>query len=212
MYEMSEKMEVSEKQPQNLENELETAFVIAYDLPSENRSFFENGKKKTEFFYKIRNTRVSAITKLHKLGILTTESVILVPKSNEKVIKQAIDHVMKMYEDLNKELSQNGIPTIGMPLIKVIPLNSRQTEDFKEIAQRKISKKLDEVLERLNDVLENLDDVVDEVARRKIKYNMNKQRKELERIQRICEELGIDLSGKFDLVFDFFKEINEKVS
>lgn len=209
---MSEKNENEINEKTQTENELQTAFVVAYDLPSENRSYFENGKKKTEFFYKIRNTRVSAITKLHKLGILTTESVILVPKSNEKAIKQAIDHVMKMYEDLNKELSQNGIPTIGMPLIKVIPLNSRQTEDFKEIAQRKISKKLDEVLERLNDVLEDLDEIVDENQRKKIKYRVNKQRKELERVQRVCEELGIDLSGKFDLVFDFFREISDKVS
>jgi len=209
---LSEKNENEINEKTQTENELQTAFVVAYDLPSENRSYFENGKKKTEFFYKIRNTRVSAITKLHKLGILTTESVILVPKSNEKAIKQAIDHVMKMYEDLNKELSQNGIPTIGMPLIKVIPLNSRQTEDFKEIAQRKISKKLDEVLERLNDVLEDLDEIVDENQRKKIKYRVNKQRKELERVQRVCEELGIDLSGKFDLVFDFFREISDKVS
>jgi len=190
---------------------LETSYIIAYDMPSENRLCYDENNGNREAKMKVRSTRIAAITKLHKLGLLCTESVILVPRMREKDIEKAIEHVNQLYEDLNKWLLQKGYHGIEKPLIKVIPLNAKQTVEFRDIAEKKLAEKLDETINRLSNLLDELDEIVDEHVRRKTKYNLNKQEKEIKRLQEIAKELGIDLEGKFELVFEFFREAKNKL-
>jgi len=208
---MSAKNGFEQKEARYQENDLETSFIIAYDMPSENRIVYDEKNGNREAKMKVRSTRIAAISKLHKLGLLCTESVILVPRMREKDIEKAIEHVNRLYEDLDQWLRQKGYSGIEKPLIKVIPLNSQQTVAFKDIAEKRLAEKLDETIDRLSRLLDELDDIIDENVRRKTKYNLNKQEKEIKRLQEIAKELGIDLEGKFELVFSFFEEAKNKL-
>jgi len=194
---------------ENQENE-KSGFVVAYDLPSENRIDFSAKGIDKEVKDKVRSVRISATIKLHKLGVLSTESVILVPSSNEKYIQTTINEINKMYSDLDNWLRQKGLIGIEQPLIKVIELTKKQVTDYKELAQRKLKQRLDEAIDRLAKLLNEIDQITDSEKRKRLRYNLNKQKKEMERIEQISKELGINLEGEFGLFYNLLNNaINE---
>ncbi|MCS7387155.1 MAG: hypothetical protein NDF55_10600 [archaeon GB-1867-005] len=183
-------------------NEFE-ACVIAYDLPSENRIVIRD----KQVYNKIRTTRILSTYKLHSLGILTTESVILVPKSKLNEVQNAIDTVYKLYNDLNIELEKKYNLSVGEPLIKVIPITRKQHEDFKALAQRKIKERLDKLINKLTELLNEIDEIIESEKIRRIKNNIRKQKREIQRIEQYCKELGIDTNHKFELISELFQEV-----
>jgi len=162
---------------------VEKGAIIAYDLPSENRVEVKDKK----VYNRIRTTRILSTIKLHRLGILTTESVILIPNSTKQKISETVNEVYKLYQALNEDLEKNYNMNIGEPLIKVIPLTQKQQTDFKELAERKIKERLDKTIERLTELLNELETIIEENKKKKIRNNLRKQRKELERIEQFVK-------------------------
>jgi len=182
-------------------------YVLAYDLPSENQSHIKDKDIKMQ----IRNVRVLAIYKLHSLGVLSTESVVLIPKSKEDKISETIEVVNEVYKKLNEDLKNKGLSGLGEPLIRVIKLSQEQMDEFKVLAERKLKEKLDEIIERVVKLINEIDEILEEERRKKILYNVRREKKELEEIQKIAKELGIETNNKFDLVFELYKSVIEKL-
>ncbi|MHC1627452.1 MAG: hypothetical protein ACXQTI_01285 [Candidatus Nezhaarchaeales archaeon] len=181
---------------------VEATKAIVYDLPSENQLVFKDAKTKQ----RVRNVRVLSTILLHRLGVECTQSVILVPKSNVKNIEKTVERVFKLYRDLNKELIENIGVGIDEPLIKVIDLTVKQTEDLKTLAERKLKERLDQAIERIAKLLNELDEIVEEAKRKRLIYNLNKQQKEYERLEKLASEIGLETNNKFELLTELMNQ------
>jgi len=193
---VSGKVELEVKPP------IEATKAIVYDLPSENQLKFKDGKIKQ----RVRNVRVWSTMLLHKLGVLCTESVILVPESRAKEIEATVKKVFKMYQDLNKDLLKEVNVGIDEPLIKVIDLTVKQTEDLKTLAERKLKERLDQAIERIANLLNEMDSIIEESKRKRLVYNLNKQTKEYERLEKLAKELGLETNHKFELLTELMNQ------
>lgn len=178
----------------------EGAYIVAYDLPSENVKDLSDVEAKE----KVRNVRVGAVLKLHSLGIMCTESVILVPSGKAEKIDSVINEVYSDYEELNKWLETKGFVTLNTPLIRKIKLTAEQKEDFKELAERRVKEKLDEVIESLTNLLNEIENIIEEEKLRRIERNLRRQERELERLEVFCKELGIEANHKFELLSQLY--------
>ena len=185
----------------------EKSFVLVYDLPSENQFAYKNDKT----YSKVRGTRVSCTYKLHSLGVECTQSVILVPESNKDKIPKVIKEVFDSYKELNNFLAKNNFPEIDMPIIKAIEISVKQKEDFKTIAQRTLKDKLDKAIDRLATLINELDNILEEEKRKRIRYNLMKQKRELDRIEKFAKELGIETNHKFELLTELYNEAINKL-
>jgi len=181
---------------------IEATKAIVYDLPSENQLKFRDSKVKQ----RVRNVRVWSTMLLHRLGVLCTESVILVPESRVKEIEATVKKVFKMYQDLNKDLLKDVNVGIDEPLIKVIDLTTKQTEDLKTLAERKLRERLDQAIERIANLLNEMDNIIEESKRKRLVYNLNKQTKEYERLEKLAKELGLETNHKFELLTELMNQ------
>lgn len=188
-----------ENENQNQKAEL----IVVYDLPSENR--LEVERKNLEL--KIKNLRISSIRKLHKLGLLCTESVVIVPRDKEEELKRAIDEIMQNYEGMAKSEKLDGFK----PVIRVIELAKDQAETFKEIAERKLLAKLDEAIDRISELLQEIDEITEEAKLKKLKTNVKRSLRELSQIEELAKELGIKTNGKVDLLYQLYDKALEKI-
>jgi len=202
-----EKQNLNKNLNKNLiENEIkERAYVIAYDLPSENHVSIKDENVKME----IRNVRVNATYKLYKLGVNATNSVILVPLSNSDKIDKTIEEVNELYEKLNESIKTRGYGSIGKPLIKKIKILEYQYVDFKELAEKQLMEKLDEQISKLANVISELNEIVEEEKRKKMKYNVNRLSKEIKELEKIASDLELKTNGKFELISEMLKQIYE---
>jgi len=177
--------------------------VVVYDLPSENRT--EVGHKQIEL--KIKNLRIASIRKLHKLGLLCTESVVIVPRNKLEELRKVIEEINRDYEEVsNDEGLENFKPTI-----KVIELAKDQAEEFKDIAERKLLRKLDEAIDRISDLMAEIDEITEEAKLKKLKSNVKRAMRELEHIEELAKELGIKTNGKVDLLYSLYDKALEKI-
>ena len=177
--------------------------IVVYDLPSENR--VEVGKKNLEL--KIKNLRIASIRKLHRLGLLCTESVVLVPRDKEGELKKAIEEIMQNYEDVAKEERLDKFK----PTIKVIELAEDQAKEFKDIAEKKLLRKLDELIDKVSDLMAEIEEIIEEEKLKKIKTNIKRSLRELSQIEQLAKELGIKTNGKVDLLYQLYDKALEKV-
>jgi len=171
----------------------ECSFVLAYDLPSENLTDIRRAEHKN----RIEVVRSTATQLFHRLGVQTTESVILISPEHEKEVKDAIETVLHMYESLERDLRKEGEDLDLDPLIRIIGLSSAQTRAYKDLAIRYIERKATEsanYLERVTDRLEELKSA--KTIARTLK-NLERHRKGWEEIQRMASEL--ELSNDWDI-------------
>jgi hypothetical protein len=189
----------------------ESFLVIAYDLPSENQLHISRNGKSTEIYSKVRSTRVVCTYSLHGLGLMCTESVILVSPSKFGEVDKVVEKVKNSYEELNKWLKDNNVEVIGDPLIKVIKVNREQKEDLVPLAERKVKERLDELIELIVNLINELESMVEEERRKKIEYNVNKQMRELSRIETFCRELGISTNHKLELLGELYNQALSKL-
>jgi hypothetical protein len=189
----------------------ESFLVIAYDLPSENQLHISRNGKSAEVYSKVRSTRVTSVYSLHSLGLMATESVILVSPSKFGEVDKVVERVKNSYEELNKWLKDNNVEVIGDPLIKVIKVNREQKEDLVPLAERKVKERLDELIELIVNLINELESMVEEERRKKIEYNVNKQMRELSRIETFCRELGISTNHKLELLGELYNQALSKL-
>jgi len=187
--------------------EVEENYIIAYDLPSENYKHIVN----TEAYVKVRAVRVSSTYRLHSLGIESTESVILVSPSKNQYISEVVNSVYRDYNELNKWLREKGYIELPNPLIKVIKLTSEQKEDFKTLAERKLKERLDSIIESLANLINEVENIIEEEKRKRIEYNLRKQQKELEKLEKLAKELGVESNHKFELLTQLYNNAYEKL-
>ncbi|RLC79834.1 MAG: hypothetical protein DRJ03_22745 [Chloroflexi bacterium] len=189
-------------------------YVVPYDLPSENVFFLrprdgetEDERKKRESIRDyVRAKRVQATGYLHSLGVLATNSVVLVPASRVEKIDETVKKVQKIYEEVNKKLLKEGYHTIGMPIIKKIPMVQTQVIGFKELAERQLKTKLDKKIDQIANIIQKIQEGVEEGKAKKIRYNLNRTKKELENLEEIAEELGIEVSTQFALLGEMINQ------
>jgi len=193
------------------------AYVVPYDLPSENMLAFakkdedsdELAKQKAELREYIRAERVKATYYLHGLGVLATNSVVLVPTSKVKMIDAVIQKVDEIYRGVNKRLEEEGFTPIGYPIIKKIPIVQTQVISFKELAERQLKQRLDEKIDSIANLINKLQEGVEGGKAKSVKYSLNRTRRELENLEAIAKELGIDVSEKFALLAEMINQAIE---
>jgi hypothetical protein len=189
----------------------ESFLVIAYDLPSENQLHISRNGKSAEVYSKVRSTRVTSVYSLHSLGLMCTESVILVSPSKFNEVDKVVEKVNREYSELNAWLKNNNIDPIGEPLIKVIKVTREQKEDLIPLAERKVKERLDELIELVVNLINELDSMIDEERRKKMEYNINKQMREVQKIETFCKELGINTNHKLELLGELYNQALSKL-
>ena len=178
------------------------SLVVVYDLPSENR--LEIGNK--GLIMRVKNLRIQSLRRLHRLGLLCTESVVIVPRAKEREVKEAVERIYKDYEALAKEENLESF----IPIIKIIELVSDQEKELKEIAQRKLLKRLDELIDKIADIMAEIDEIVEEEKLKKIKNGVRRTMRELAEVEKLAKELGISTNGKVDLLYSLYTKALEK--
>jgi len=192
-------------------------FVVPYDLPSENVFFLrprdgetEDEKKKRENIRDyVRAKRVQATSYLHSLGVLATNSVVLVPASRVEKIDETVKRVREIYEEVNERLAKEGYYKVGMPIIKKIPMVQTQIIGFKELAERQLKEKLDKKIDQIANIIQKIQEGVEEGKAKKIRYNLNRTKKELENLEEIAKELGIETDDQFALLGEMINQAIE---
>jgi len=189
-------------------------YVVPYDLPSENVFFLrprekeseEEGDKREKMRDYVRAKRVQATGYLHRLGVLATNSVILVPTSRIELIDKTIERVQGIYEGVNEKLEANGFLRVGMPVIRKIPIVYTQLVSFRELAERQLRRKLDKKIDDLALLIQKLYEGVEEGKVKRVRYGLNKAQRELESLEEIAKELGISVDNQFALLGEMIKQ------
>ena len=180
----------------------EVAFVLVYDLPSENHNIF--GAPHVNNL--VRNTRVTSTYLLHSLGVQCTESVILVPRENAGRVNSVIENVMENYRRLWNQIREMGLRIEIDPLIRVIQISGEQFNTFRELAERRLRERIEEAITRLERLSEEIHEITEEGKRRQIRRRLTVERREWLEISAIARELGINLSGDFTRVIELIDE------
>jgi len=183
-------------------------YVVPYDLPSENVYYLRENEKETEEEKEkrervrdyVRAKRVQATYYLHQLGVLATNSVVLVPESRVKMIDEVIDEVNNIYVEVNKRLEAEGFAPVGMPIIKKIPMVQTQIVGFKDLAEKQLKERLDKKIDDLAVLIQKLQEGVEEGKARSIRYNLNSMKKEFDNLEQVARELGIETDNQFALI------------
>ena len=192
-------------------------YVVPYDLPSENVYYLreneketaEERKKREEVRDFVRAKRVQATYYLHSLGVLATNSVVLVPESRAKLIDKVIEEVNRIYVEVNERLEKEGFAAIGLPIIKKIPMVQTQIVGFRDLAEKQLKEKLDRKIDDLALLIQKLNEGVEEGKAKSIRYNLNSLRKEMENLEEIAKELGIETDNQFALVAQLINQAIE---
>ena len=200
------------------EAKMETkAYVLAYDLPSEYRSDYHKPATDTEAenhaqakmaVKLIRATRIKATARLYACGLPASNSVIVVPTKKLEEAQKAIDEVKAMYAELSAKLKEMGFPALPEPLICLIPQVEVQVVSWASLAEREISRKLDNMIESMAKKMEEIGELEAKKAK-SLKYKLRAQLRELADIEGMAKELGIDISGKAQLLSSMIKEAIE---
>jgi len=193
------------------------AYVLAYDLPSEYRSDYrkpaedkeaENHAKAKMAVKLIRATRIKATAKLYACGLPASNSVIVVPTAKLEKAQKAVEEVKALYAELNQKLKEMGFPTLPEPLICIIPQVEVQVISWASLAERELARRLDGMIENMAKKLEELGELEAKKAK-SLKYKLRSQLRELEDVKAMAEELGIDISGKAQLLSSMIREAIE---
>jgi len=169
------------------------SFVLAYDLPSENLTEIKRAEQKN----RVEVVRSTATQLFHKLGVQTTESVILIAPEHERKVKESIEKVLHMYELLGRDLRKEGLDVELEPLIRVIGLSSAQTRAYKDLAVRYIERKAGESADYLERTVNRLEEIKSPKAINRVLKNLERHRRGWEEIQRLAS--GLDLSNDWDI-------------
>ena len=123
-----------------------------------------------------------------------TSSVILVPYSKTNRIDEVIAKVNEIYREVNEALRREGFSSIGLPVIKKIPIVETQLISFRDLAERQLKERLDEKIEELVEMIQRIKEGLGEAKAKKIKHDLKGLRREMDSLEKIANELGIEAS------------------
>ena len=193
---------------QSVEVETEAVKAIVYDLPSENQRQLRDPEIKR----KVRSVRVWSITLLHRLGVICTESVVLVPPSRVDKIERTINRVYELYRDTEEWISGRGVRVELEPIIRVLSLSNNQARELLPIAERRLLETIDNAIDRVSRVLDEIREITDENRRRRVRYGLNRLSREIDRLYEVARELGIDITRDYEYLVQLIDQaINETV-
>jgi len=138
--------------------------------------------------------------------VLATNSVVLVPTSRIDGIDEAIKRARQVYEEVNGKLEGEGFYRVGMPVIRKIPMVQTQIISFKELAERQLKRKLDKKIDDIAELIQKLQRGVEEGKARKIRYGLNRTKKELDNLEDLARELGIETDNQFALLGEMINQ------
>jgi hypothetical protein len=162
--------------------------VLVYDLTSENHTALKN----TEFYDKLKSVRVRCTQQLHRLGVLCTESVILVSQRHERHVDYVINKVMSAYEAVLSEINSTLSVNLPKPIIRVLQVTSDQYDVFRGLAENRIRTLIDMHVDRVTTLLERQNGNGD----KRLIRSLRKLLREWARIRALCHELGIGLDSE----------------
>jgi len=185
---------------------MENEKAIVYDLPSENMRVYVF----SDIRDRVRAVRVRSTQLLHSLGVQCTESVILVPSTRVDAIEPTINRVRSMYQNLETELRDRGLP-LGLPLrlepiIEVLDLTREQTDRLIPIAERRLISQLDRTIDRVSTILDDLTSITEEVRLRRIRSNLRRLRDNWSHIFELATRLGIDISRDHEYLIELIDQ------
>jgi hypothetical protein len=111
-----------------------------------------------------------------------------------------VDEVNRIYKEVNEKLEKEGFAQVGMPIIKKIPMVQTQIVGFKDLAEKQLKEKLDKKIDDLATLIQKLQEGVEEGKARSIRYNLNSLRKEIDNLEQVAKELGIETDNQFALI------------
>jgi len=190
-----------------LSSETRSNKIVVYDLRSEQTKNI----KHSQFAAEVERIRIWATMKFHRLGVMSTESVILVAPEMESEIEATIQQIKERYQQLERKLMENGLVLSFMPLIRVIELTANQIDAFREVAQRNLLSRIDATLERVNDILETIDSITEQERRRKLRYQLNRLSRTWNTIRDFCVSLGINVTRDIDYLIEIIDQARERL-
>jgi hypothetical protein len=174
------------------------SFIVVYDLVSENWRILRN----SELRDKLRAARIRATSLLHSLGVLCTESVILVSGERREKIERAISEVNAIYGAVLSEVERVLGVAFPRPVIRVLRLDQEQYNAFRELAERRLRETLDANIDRVSSLVERLEDLRGSANIRNLLASLRKLKREWLRIKNHVIALGIPLSEDIDYLIE----------
>jgi hypothetical protein len=168
--------------------------AVVYDLTSENRTVLQN----TLYYKRLKSIRVRATAILQRLGLPCTESVVLVPFSDDYRLLRAIDTVHQMYGELLREIRRDLKIELPEPIIRVLEVTTEQVTVFRELAERHIRAILDRNIDRICAISEGGHGKNPRLLIRALK----RLKRDWLRIRGYCRSVGIDVLSDIDYLLE----------
>jgi hypothetical protein len=173
-------------------------FIVVYDLISENWRILRD----SELRDKLRAVRIKATSLLHNLGVLCTESVILVSGNRREEIERAISEIDRIYDSVLTEVEGALGVEFPRPVIRVLRLDQEQYNAFRELAERRLREALDANIDRVSSLVERLEDLRGSANIRNLLASLRKLKREWLRIKNHVIALGIPLGEDIDYLIE----------
>lgn len=174
--------------------ERESLMVLVYDLPSENQvRIRDNGLRNL-----VRNLRIRCVRALHSLGLMCTESVVIIAPNQTCKVDEIINWVIECYREFE---SRHNVE-LGRPIIRALPLTEQQQSAFLQLARRRIQERLDECIDRVSLVIERIDEIITSGRAESAMRGLLRLRREWNTIHDFAERLGIEIPDDFDYLMD----------
>jgi len=183
--------------------ERESLMVLVYDLPSENQvRIRDNGLRNL-----VRNLRIRCVRALHSLGLMCTESVVIIAPNQTCKVDEIINWVIECYREFE---SRHNVE-LGRPIIRALPLTEQQQSAFLQLAMRRIQERLDECIDRVSLVLERIDDIITAGRAQHAMRGLLRLRREWNNIRDFAERLGISISDDYGYLMDLIDSAMSRI-
>jgi vacuolar-type H+-ATPase subunit E/Vma4 len=177
--------------------------IVVYDLISENWGVLKN----TEYVHKLRAARIRATELLHRLGVLCTESVILVNSGRMDEVNRVINEVRETYDAILSEIEGALGVAFPRPIIRILELTPQQYATFTELAERRLREAIDSNIDRISSLSERLEDVRSSANVKNLLTSLRKLKREWIKIRENVVSLGIPLKDDIDYLIQLIDDV-----
>jgi len=174
------------------------SFIVVYDLISENWRILRDSELKD----KLRAARIRATSLLHNLGVLCTESVVLVSGNRREEIERVVSEINAIYDSVLSEVERALGVAFPRPIIRVLGLDQEQYNAFRELAERRLREAIDANIDRVSSISERMEDLKSSANIRNLLASLRKLKREWLRIKNHVIALGIPLEEDIDYLIE----------
>ncbi|MEM1562971.1 MAG: hypothetical protein QXV75_08325 [Candidatus Bathyarchaeia archaeon] len=144
---------------------------------------------------------------LHSLGLMCTESVVIIAPNQTCKVDEIINWVIECYREFE---SRHNVE-LGRPIIRALPLTEQQQSAFLQLAMRRIQERLDECIDRVSLVLERIDDIITAGRAQHAMRGLLRLRREWNNIRDFAERLGISISDDYGYLMDLIDSAMSRI-